>query len=139
MYDIIKNVILNASYSLTDMMKKIDTVWIQGDITDDQKDELKALATEHAAPEASDKELLERALTRIASLEERITKLENGGTLPDTPEEEYPEWQPWDGINILYNKGSKCQHNEKKYISLVDNNTWEPGITGTETVWKVVE
>ena len=46
-----------------------------------------------------------------------------------------PEWvQP--GSTNAYMKGDKVKHNEKKWISLIDNNVWEPGVVGTETLWQ---
>ena len=46
-----------------------------------------------------------------------------------------PEWvQP--GSTNAYMKGDKVKHNEKKWISLIDNNVWEPGAIGTETLWQ---
>lgn len=48
------------------------------------------------------------------------------------------EWeQP--GSTNGYMTGNKVTHNGVIYESLVDNNVWEPGATGTETLWKVVE
>lgn len=48
------------------------------------------------------------------------------------------EWeQP--GSTNGYMTGNKVTHNGVIYESLVDNNVWEPGATGSETVWKVVE
>lgn len=44
MYDVIKNVIESGRYELNDMLKKIDTIWIQGDITEEQKKELVMVA-----------------------------------------------------------------------------------------------
>jgi hypothetical protein len=35
MYDIIKNVITSGSYELTDILKKIDTIWLQGTLTEE--------------------------------------------------------------------------------------------------------
>ena len=34
-----------------------------------------------------------------------------------------------------YNIGDKVVHNSKTWESLVDNNVWEPGAVGTETLW----
>ena len=46
-----------------------------------------------------------------------------------------PEWvQP--GSTNAYMKGDKVKHNEKKWISLIDNNVWEPGAIGAETLWQ---
>lgn len=47
------------------------------------------------------------------------------------------EWeQP--GSTNPYMKGDKVRHNGQIYESLVDNNVWEPGTTGTESLWAVV-
>lgn len=36
MYEIIKNVILSKNYELVDMLKKINTVWIESNITNER-------------------------------------------------------------------------------------------------------
>ena len=35
-------------------------------------------------------------------------------------------------------KDDKVSHNGKIWISLIDNNVWEPGVVGTESLWKEV-
>lgn len=47
---------------------------------------------------------------------------------------------PWEqpGSTNPYMKGDKVTHNGKTWESLVDNNVWEPGATGTENLWKEV-
>ena len=48
-----------------------------------------------------------------------------------------PEWeQP--GSTNGYSKGDKVTHNGKTWESMVDNNVWEPGVIGTESLWKEV-
>lgn len=47
------------------------------------------------------------------------------------------EWVQPDSTNA-YMTGDKVIHNGVTYESLVDNNVWEPGAVGTETLWKVV-
>ena len=48
-----------------------------------------------------------------------------------------PDWeQP--GSTNGYAKGDKTKHNGKTWESLVDNNVWEPGVVGTEALWKEV-
>lgn len=49
-----------------------------------------------------------------------------------------PEWVQPDSTNG-YKVGDKVVHNGVTYESLVDNNVWEPGAVGTETLWAVVE
>lgn len=50
-----------------------------------------------------------------------------------------PEWEQPDSTNP-YMKGDKVTHNGKTWESLIDNNVWEPGAVGTESLWvEVVE
>lgn len=47
--------------------------------------------------------------------------------IPDP--EEVPEWeQP--GSTNPYMKGDRVRHNEKVWVSDIDNNVWEPGVYG---------
>ena len=38
-----------------------------------------------------------------------------------------------------YPTGAVVTHGGSKWQSLVDNNVWEPGVAGTETLWQVVD
>ena len=44
--------------------------------------------------------------------------------------EEWPEWAQPAGAHDAYAKDDKVLHNGKKWISIVDNNVWEPGVYG---------
>lgn len=48
-----------------------------------------------------------------------------------------PEWEQPDSTNP-YSEGDKVTHNGKTWRSLVDNNVWEPGVAGTESLWQEV-
>ena len=48
-----------------------------------------------------------------------------------------PVWEQPDSTNG-YMTGDKVSHSGIIYESLVDNNVWEPGAAGTETLWKEV-
>lgn len=48
-----------------------------------------------------------------------------------------PEWEQPDSTNP-YMQGDKVKHNGKVWVSLVDNNVWEPGVTGTAALWQEV-
>lgn len=48
-----------------------------------------------------------------------------------------PEWKQPESTNG-YSKGDRVTHNGKIWESLVDNNVYEPGGIGTETVWSEV-
>lgn len=46
------------------------------------------------------------------------------------PAIEWPEWSQPIGAQDAYMAGDKVSHNDKHWISDVDNNVWEPGIYG---------
>lgn len=46
------------------------------------------------------------------------------------PTQEFPEWVQPIGAHDAYTMGSKVTHNEKKWVSDVDGNVWEPGVYG---------
>lgn len=48
-----------------------------------------------------------------------------------------PEWEQPESTNP-YMKGDKVIHNGITYESIIDNNTWEPGVVGTEALWKQI-
>lgn len=48
----------------------------------------------------------------------------------DDPAIEWPEWRQPTGAHDAYKLGAKVSHNEKHWISNVDNNVWEPGVYG---------
>lgn len=102
MYEIVKNVIQSGRYELSDMLKKIDVIWLQGDLTDGQKAELVSLAQSNADPEnsyASVQKQIDNLYTNIGEMGQAILDLTNrvttleGGKVPEVPEEEWPEWK----------------------------------------------
>lgn len=44
--------------------------------------------------------------------------------------QEIPEWKQPIGASDVYMTGDKVSHNGKTWISIVDNNSWEPGVYG---------
>lgn len=55
--------------------------------------------------------------------------------IPDP--EVIPEWEQPDSTNG-YSAGDKVTHNGKTWESLADNNVWEPGVVGTESLWREI-
>ena len=51
--------------------------------------------------------------------------------IPD--EEEIYDWEQPDSTNP-YMKGNKVKHNNKVWVSDIDNNVWEPGVYGWSEV-----
>ena len=79
MYSIAKNVILTGRYDLDDMLRKLDSIWLQGDLTEGEHTELQSLAREHADPSGS-------VLERVNALDGRVTRLEACVATPAAPE-----------------------------------------------------
>ena len=48
------------------------------------------------------------------------------------PGEEFPGWSQPLGAHDAYSTGDKVSHQNKKWISTVDRNCWEPGVYGWE-------
>ena len=130
MYSIIKNVIASRRYELGDMLGKIDTIWLQGDLTDEQKIELVELARTNADPTASYAPLqdqIDQAFDQIKALSTRVEKLEAGEVPEPAPEpEEWPEWVQPTGAHDAYGVGDKVTYNGKHYVSKIAGNVWSP-------------
>lgn len=52
----------------------------------------------------------------------------------DDPSVEYPEWVQPLGSTDAYPMGAKVSHLGKHWISIVDNNIWEPSVFGWSEV-----
>ena len=130
MYEIIKSVILNGGYKLTEIQHKIKKLYGWGDLTEEQADELLAVASNGASLDAERPE----TLAMLQSLAERVKALEDkladgqtgtGGT------DEYPVWKAWDGVSTDYQQGAIVSHNGKLWKSIVEGqNVWEPEVYG---------
>ena len=128
MYEIIQNVIQSGRYELSDMLKKIDTMWIQGEITEEEKTELVKLAQENADPTNSYaplQEQIDQLFKQYGQLESRVTALE-GGEEPEP--EEWPEYVQPTGALDAYRIGDKISRYGKHYICKMDNCVWPPEV-----------
>ena len=52
----------------------------------------------------------------------------------DDPAEEYPAWRQPLGAQDAYQTGDKVSFGGKHWVSVTDNNTWQPGVYGWEEV-----
>lgn len=128
MYDITKAVIESKNYELSDMLRKIDVLWVQGSLTDEQRNELIELARSNAN--------IQNSVDIMAKLEEherRIKALESGQTKPDT--EEYPDFE----VGKYYYNGDKVTFDGKHYECTAPTGVtcvWSPA--DYPTYWKEV-
>ena len=123
MYEIIKNVINSKDYELKDILYKINKMYIENAITEEQKEELDNLARENARAENSYAEIQEQ----INEIVKRIEKLEVYHK-SEEPTEEYPEYKQPSGAYDSYKIGDKITYNEKKYICKLDSCVWSPDV-----------
>ena len=127
MYDVIRDVINTQRYVLADMLHKIDTLWAQGDLDDDQRTELIALAQGNAdmAQEVN-------VLAKIEELEQRVRALETGSTEPG---EAYPDYV----VGKWYYSGDKITFEGGKYKCIAPDGVvcvWSP--TEYPAYWELV-
>ena len=136
MFDNIKNLIKTKGFELKDMLKKINIVWLESMITDEEMKELKELARQNAVAENSYAPLQEQInniYSEMEAMKAEIKKLkgETGEvTEPEQPVEtdEYPEFVQPTGAHDAYKIGDKITYNGKKYICKLDNCVWAPDV-----------
>lgn len=134
MYEIIKNVILAENYELVDMLYKINKMYIESEITEEQKKELDNLARTNANAENSYAPLQEQVndlYSKYDELKQEIAELKGEDTEEPTepePVDEYPEYVQPTGVHDAYNIGDKITYNGKKYICQINGCVWAPDV-----------
>lgn len=131
MYEIIKNVIQSGRYDLTDMLTKIDTLWVQSSLSDNERTELMNLARSGADPAQG-----VDVLAKLSDLDKRVAKLERAGATDPEPGEEYPEYV----AGKWYYKDDKCTYKGSKYICIAPDDVvcvWSPD--EYPAYWQLVE
>lgn len=140
MYNIMQSVIHAGNFKLADMRYKVNKLYIQGDLTDEQADQLLALANQEATPDAERPALIaivRNISAKVDALAAEVAALKAGtdSTEPGTEATGYEAWEPWDGISDKYQPGAIVTHNGKNWISTyTGQNVWEPGMVN-ETFW----
>lgn len=113
MYEVIKNVISSKRYNLSDILKKIDTLWVQGDLTDAEKTDLVTMAQGNADVSGSID-----VNEKLIELDKRVTALE--GISDNIPEYSAGTW---------YYNGDKVKYEGKTYVCVAPDGvvcTWSP-------------
>lgn len=119
MINAIKNVIQNKNYKLEEMLYKINKMYIESRITEQDKEELDDLARTNAKAENN-----YDIQKQIDELRARVETLE-GNTQEETTEE-YKKFKQPTGAHDTYKLGDKIIFNNKKYICKLDNCVWSP-------------
>lgn len=129
MFDVVLSVINTGIFELSDILVKIDTLWLKGDVDDDQRAALIDAAREKADPSSSYAPLQEQVnklADDLAALASRVTALEGGG---GELAEEYPAYVQPTGAHDAYHKGNKVTFNGKRYTCVAPDGVavvWDP-------------
>lgn len=146
MYKIIKSVIESGDYELKDYLHKINRMYIENEITEEQKNELDEMARNNANAENSYaplQEQIDKAFEEInllketinanaigmSALKDAVEKL--GGkieTPAEQPKEEYPQYIQPTGAHDAYKIGDKITYNGKKYVCKINSCVWSPDV-----------
>lgn len=129
MKNVFKSVIEKGGYDLITILAKIDTLYIEGKITDEDRKELCSLARKAPEPQYNYKVEIEEIWKAIRALQS------NNNTEGDTNTPE--EFKQPTGAHDAYMKGATVVYNGKTYKSLIDNNVWSPDTYPNG--WEVIE
>lgn len=113
---IIKNVISRGGYDLTAILRKVDTLWAEGRLSDEERAELTRLARNGADVTAS-----VDVVAKLVDLEKRVKALEGN----ESTTEEYPEYV----VGAYYYNGDKVSFEGVNYVCIAPENTvcvWSP-------------
>ena len=140
MYSVIKDVIEKGDFELIDMLAKINKLWVESSLTEEERDELVSLARTNANPDnsyAENAEQIELIWKELENIKGRLNTLENNSGTVEPPIEEYPEYKQPTGAHDAYKTGDKVTFQGKKYICKMDGCVWDP-IT-YPSAWELVE
>lgn len=140
MYSVIKDVLTKGDFELVDMLNKINKLWVENSLTEEERDELMDLARTNAIPDnsyAENTKQIELLWKEIESIKSRLNTLENDSGTVEPPTEEYPEYKQPTGAHDAYNVGDKITFEGKKYECLINGCVWNPH--DYPQGWKLVE
>ena len=123
MQKIIEKVIESKNFELSDMLKKIDTLWVQGSIDDTVRKSLSDKARNNANVQSSID-----VFAKLVDLEKRIEALELKNT--DITEEDTQTYEEYVTGKWYYN-GNKISFDGKNYVCIAPD--------GATCVWNPVE
>ena len=123
MYEMIVNVIQTGDFALEAMLEKIDTLWIQGRLTDGQRQALIHQARSCALPENTYAPIH----AQLAALAERVAALEG----KSDSGQQWPEFRQPTGAHDAYHSGDQVTFQGKRYTCVAPEGTavvWSPEV-----------
>lgn len=138
MRSILENVIKRGGMPMAQVMERIDTMYADGRLTQEERAALIEQMHAGAKPE-NEKPGWEQAYrlleSRVAALEAAQNQGGAGGEgeSETTGDTEIPAWKPYDGVTRDYQQGAVVAHIGKVWKSTYNGqNVWEPGAPGID-------
>lgn len=126
MRTIFEQVIARGDYDLTAMLQNIDRYHIEGELTDEDRESLYALAREGAQP-------VYDYAAEIEAIWAAIRELQGQAQDP----EEWPEFVQPTGAHDAYGVGAQVTYNGQRYRCKLANCVWSPD--AYPDAWELVE
>ena len=140
MQKVIEKVIEAKNFELSDILKKIDTLWVQGSLTEEQRKSLIGKARNNANMQNSINVFakLEELDERVKALEEEVKALKADGSV--SGEEETEETIPEYVAGKYYYNGDKVSFEGSNYTCTAPKGVvcvWSP--SEYPTYWQIEE
>lgn len=133
MFETFQTLINAGGYDLTDLTERIKTMYVMGELTEDEMKQLLEQAQTNAKPDDSYAPLAERVKAIEeweTTVEECLNKLEADSPTepgePEKPADKWPEYKQPTGAHDAYHVGDKITYNGKYYTCIYDGCVWTP-------------
>lgn len=133
MFETFQTIINAGGYDLADFTERIKTMYVMGELTEEEMKQLLEQAQTNAKPDDSYAPLADRVKTIEeweTTIEERLSKLESGSSTdlgePEKPGDKWPEYKQPTGAHDAYHVGDKITYNGKHYTCVMDECVWTP-------------
>lgn len=133
MFETFQTLINAGGYDLADLTERIKTMYVMGELTEDEMKQLLEQAQTNAKPDDSYAPLADRVKAIEeweTTIEERLSKLESGSSTdsgePEKPGDEWSEYKQPTGAHDAYHVGDKITYNGKHYTCVLDGCVWSP-------------
>lgn len=130
MFETFQTLINAGGYDLTDLSKRIKTLFALGELSEDEMKRLLEQAQGNAKPDDSYAPLADRVKAIEewgTTMEKRLSKLESGSSTEE-PGDKWPEYKQPTGAHDAYHVGDKITYNGKHYTCVLDGCVWAPDI-----------
>ncbi len=133
MKEVFLNVIERGGYDLTNLLRKIDTYYIVGMLSEAEKDELYAKARGSQIAQYDVKVEIEKLWDAIKDINSKLAE----NTTTEEPTTEYAEYVQPTGAHDAYMEGNIVTYNGKVYKCLMNYCVYAPDVY--PAAWEMVE